>query len=95
MDHVTGKSSHGEVSKFQTIATCRDGLKNSCEKSATSPRLRRGNWEIGDVRDKTRGSQRRRGQINRDVMALSWTCRRRHGEVSIVEFELYTAQRER
>ena len=27
----------GEVSGFQTIATCRDGLKNSRDKSATSP----------------------------------------------------------
>jgi len=32
MDHVMGKSLLG----FQTIATCRDGLKNSCDKLATS-----------------------------------------------------------
>ena len=36
MDHVI-RGSHWEVSGFQTIATCRDGLKNSREKSATSP----------------------------------------------------------
>jgi len=42
---VTGKlwtwilkqGSHGEVSGFQTIATCRHGLKKSHDKSATSP----------------------------------------------------------
>jgi len=35
MDHVI-RGSHGEVSGFQTIATCRDGLKNSRDKSVTS-----------------------------------------------------------
>ena len=28
------RGSRGDVSGFQTIATCRDGLKNSCDKSA-------------------------------------------------------------
>jgi len=57
--------------------------------SRQQARLRRGNaGQIGDVRDKTCGSQRRRGQINGDVTGLSRTCRGRHGEVSIVEFGL-------
>ena len=50
--------------------------------------LRRGDGEIGDVRDKSRRSRRRRGQINGDVTGLSRTCRGRHGEVGIVEFRL-------
>jgi len=83
--------SHGKVSGFLTIATCRDGLKNSRDKSATISRLRRANSEIGDVRDKTRGSRRRRGQINGNVTGLLRTCRGRHGEVGIVEFGLNDA----
>ena len=46
MEHVTGKSQ--EVSGFQNIAACRDGLKISNDKSATSPFVL-GNWEISDV----------------------------------------------
>jgi len=88
MDHVTGKS-RGYVSGFQTIATCRDGLKNSRDKSATSPLERRRNGEMGDLRDKTRGlSSTRRRQINGDVSGLWRTCRRHRGEVGIVEFGL-------
>jgi len=57
---VTGKSptwimlwgSHGEVLRFQTTATCRDGLKNPRDKSAVASG-KRWNGEISDVRDKT------------------------------------------
>jgi len=49
---------------------------------------------LDDVRDKTRGSQRRRGQINGDVTSLSQTCRRRYREVGIVEFGLCCADRQ-
>jgi len=65
------RGSHGNVSGFQTTATCRDGSR---EKSATSPFVA-GKAEIGDVRDKTRGSRRRRGQMNGDVTGLSRTSR--------------------
>jgi len=93
---VTGKSptwimlwgSYGDVSGFQTIATCRNGLKNSRDKSATSLVCVGEREKIGDVRDKTLGSRRRRGQINGDVTGSSLTCRGRHGEVGIVEFGL-------
>jgi len=44
--------------------SCRDGLKNSRDKSATSPFA---SWK--------RESRRRCGQINGDAMALSWTSR--------------------
>ena len=71
----------GEVSGFQTIATCRDGLKNSRDKSATSP------FASGK-----RGSRRGGGQINGDVTGLSWICRGRHGEVGIMESGLNKAR---
>ena len=90
---VSGKSptwiilcgSRGDVSGFQTIATCRDGLKVPM---ISRQQARRGNWAIADVRDKIRGSRRHRGQINGDVTGLSQTCRGRHREVGIVEFGL-------
>ena len=54
----------GDVSGFQTIATCRDGFKNFRYKSATSR-----------FASRKRGSQRRRGQINWEVAGLSRTSR--------------------
>jgi len=83
MDHVAG--SHGDGSGFQIIATCRDGMKKSRDKSAVlSRRLRRGNEEIGDIRDKTRGSRRRRRQMSGDVRGLS-----RSGTVDFSRLALY------
>ena len=52
------------------------------------------NGEIGDVRNKTLGSRRRRSQMNGDVKGLSRTWCRCHGEVGIVEFELKSAYRQ-
>ena len=80
---VTGKSptwiilqgSHCDISGFQTIATCQDGLKNSRDKSTTSPfdfPASTRNGEIGDVANKS----------------TSRVCRGRHGEVGIMEFGL-------
>ena len=49
--------SHGDVSGFQTIATCRDALKIPVT-SRQQARLRRGNEEVGDVADNTTGMSR-------------------------------------
>ena len=83
------RGSCGDVSGFQTIATCRYGWKNSRDKSATSPvssfeSTRNGNF--GNVRDKSRGSRRPRGQINGDVTGLSRTSRgSRHNGIRALE----------
>jgi len=64
------RGSHGGVSGFQTNATCRDGLKIAVTSRRRQPAcLRRQNG------DKTRGSLRRRRQINVDVTGLSRTSR--------------------
>ena len=49
---VMSRESHGDVSGFQTITTCRDGLKNSHDRSATSL-FASENGEISDVCDET------------------------------------------
>jgi len=72
---------HREVSGFQAIAACRVGLKNSNDKSATSPfaSVKRGNRR----QDRGKSATSRRYQ-------RAWTsrvCRGRHGE-AIMEFGL-------
>jgi len=88
-DHVTGKSR--EVWWFQTIATCRDGLTNSRDKSATSPfaSRKRGNQRRPrQDTGKSATSATRHGEVG-DVVdkstGTSWVCR----EVGTVEFGLY------
>jgi len=68
---------------FQTIATCRDGFKNSRDKSATSPFAsgKRGN-QRRPRQDTGKSAASRTNQ--RDVMV----CRGRHGEVAIMEYGL-------
>jgi len=66
------RGSHGDVSGFQTIATCRDGLKNSRDKSATSPFA-------------SRKQGNRRHDVADKSTATSRVCRE---EVGIMEFEL-------
>jgi len=82
-------SCYGEVigmfRRFQTIATCRDGLKNSRDKSTTSPFASEKRGNRRRPRQDT-GSRRRRGHINGNVTGLARTCCWRHGEVGIVEF---------
>ena len=71
----------GKFRGFQTIATCRDGLKNSRDKSATSPFACPCLQETG------------KSAINQDVTGLLRACRGRRGKVGIVEFGLNQARR--
>jgi len=85
MDHVMGKSR--DVSGFRSITTCRDGLENSRDKSATNPFAsgKRRNCRCPRL---VTGNQWRRRQISGDITGLSQTCRGCHGEVGIMEFGL-------
>ena len=69
-------SNHRDMSRWFDKFPWQVGNQPVCvaetRKSATSA-TRHG--EVGDVRDKTRGSRRRRGQINGDVTGLSRTSR--------------------
>jgi len=77
--HVSGKSpptwimlrrSHGDVSGFQTIATCRDGFKNSRDKSVTSPFASQCLQHTGKSAT-SRTNQRRRHRFVADVTGKS------------------------
>ena len=73
--------------KPSTIATCQDGLKNSRDKSATSPSASR--------KRKSVTSATRKGEVSDIVdksMETSWVCRKRHGKVGIVDFGLNEAE---
>jgi len=78
------RGSHGDVSGFQTIATCRDGLQIPVT-SRQPARFRRENREIGDVWDKSTGMSR----------VCPRFYRGRHGEVGIMEFGLYAVTKYR
>jgi len=66
MDHVMGM-----FRGFQTIATCRDGLKNSRDKSATSPFV-----------SGRRGNRRRPRQVTGKSATSRTDQRGRHGFVT-------------
>jgi len=77
--------SHAEVAGFLTIATCRDGLKKSRDKSATSPFASPCLQEIG------KSATSRTNQRGRHGFAAHLS-RGRHVEVGIMEFELNRAK---
>ena len=62
---------HGEVSGFQTIATRQDGLKNFCDKSATSP-----------FASRKRGNRRRPRQDTGKSATSQTNQQERHGFVA-------------
>jgi len=77
MDHVMGKVTE----KFRGYKPSRrvEIVWKIPVTSRQQARLSTRNEKIGDVRDKTRGSRRRRGQITRDITVFFLTSRRSRG----------------
>jgi len=85
------RRSHGDVSGFQTIATCRDGLKNSHGKSATSPFAsgKRGKSATRPRQDTGKSATSRTNQRGRHVFVADFTGK---SAIGIVELGLNCAR---